>query len=71
MDDLVKYYKIPENEDSEEYKEYEQHITDFMMHKIKCIDSDSHVAPSIEVVTIDGEEYLKVTNCRFIKTSQL
>lgn len=37
-----------------------------MMHKIKCIDSDSHVDPSIEVVTIDGEEYLKVTNCRFI-----
>lgn len=66
MDDLVKYYKRPENEDSEEYKEYDQHITDFFMGKIKCIDSDSDLNPSMEVVTIDGEEYLKVTNCRFI-----
>lgn len=66
MDDLVKYYKRPENEDSEEYKEYDKHITDFFMGKIKCIDPDSHVDPSMEVVTIDGEKYLKVTNCRFI-----
>lgn len=36
------------------------------MGKIKCIDSDSDLNPSMEVVTIDGEEYLKVTNCRFI-----